>query len=240
MQLKVGQYSFDANAVKIATSVRTMMNEGGYPYEELRRMEFDGYLSATGQAALSLASSALATALRKPYQDIIFYNDSGVATMTKLLNSESISGVVVVDGPNFPDSNGGEYATFRRFTFAAEASFPLPNTQAILLSFQERLTFSGGGPIYRHRMAINGRPQKQLVYPSSIYRATQEGRAVGYRATPLPPQPLWPNALMQSPNESVQSPRRRGRLAYSDYEVSWQYQFESDQQLVGTPTQWRG
>jgi hypothetical protein len=242
MQLKYGTYAFDANAVKLQTASRVNWNDGGQPMSITKSIAVDGYLTATGQAANSTAMSALATALATPYKDLYFYHDDATLSATALPNATSIGGVHIVDGPNFPDSIGAEFVNFRRFTFTAEAEYPITNTNNLLLSFRERLSFSGGGPIYAHRMAVNGLPQKQLVYPFSIFKTLQEGEAVGYRRYPTPPRPIWPSALIVSPNITEESPKRRGKLAgqagYEGYPVSWQYSFESSTQLVGVPNLW--
>lgn len=238
MYLKYGTYTFDSNATKIAFSMRTLINAGGQPHAQVKGIDVDGYLSATGQAALAQAASALATALARPYQDLVFYRDDGTATDTALYNATSTTGVVIRD-LRFPDSLGGEYATFRRFTFSAEAEYPVTNSAALLLNFREKLSFSGGGPIYRHRMALNGPPQKQLVYLASIYKATQEGEAVGYLFRPTAPAPIWPDALMHAPDTDMEAPQRRGKL-YTDYRVTWRYNFESAAALVGVPNIWKG
>ena len=238
MQVKYGTYGFPANGVKVAFSQQTQINAGGQPYEVTKRLDLDGYLEGDGQAALVQAASALATALAVPYQDLVLYTDAGSPTDCKLLNASSTTGVVVTD-LQFPDSIGGEYATFRRFTMSAEASYPVTDSMSLLVSFSERLSFSGGGPIYRHRMAVNGRPQKQLVYPFSIFKVTQEGQAVGFRKRPTPPGPIWPNALMEAPDRTIDAPQRRGK-GYTDFAVSWRYNFESAVELVGVPNIWKG
>lgn len=240
MQLRYGTYSFDAGACKLATSSETVWNEGGQPISQKRRIDVDGFLTASGQSAISTAMSALATALATPYQDLNFYQDDGSLSATALNNAASISGVHIVRGPDFPDWKGNEFSQFRRFTFSAEAEYPLTNTKNLLVSFRERLTFSGGGPIYAYKLAINGPPQRQLIYPFSVFRATQEGEAVGYLRYPTPPPPIWPATLKQSPDESLISPRRAGKLppSYQHFGVTWRYEFESAAQLSGFPNLW--
>ena len=238
MEVKYGTYAFGANACEVKSSAQTTINDGGQPVSVRRRIDVDGYLNGDGQAAIAQAAAALVTALDKPFQDLILYRDDGTASDTKLLNSGSLTGVVIRD-VQFPDSRGAEYATFRHFRFSAEADYPLTNTLNLLMSFSETLSFSGGGPIYRHRLAINTRPQKQLVYPFSVFKVTQQGQAVGYRKRPLAPGPIWPAALMEAPDTSMDSPHRRGKL-YSDFAISWRYNFESATRLVGVPNVWKG
>jgi hypothetical protein len=133
---------------------------------------------------------------------------------------------------------GAEYATFRSFSFTAEAEYPLLGSQNLLLSWRETLSFSGGGPIYRHRLAINGAPQKQLVYPASIYTVNQSGQAEGYLTYPVAPAALWPFALKEQPKITRSTPTRKGPAAYQAYPVSWSYDFESAAPLLGLPSLW--
>ncbi len=242
MQLKYGSYAFDAGACKLATSSETLWNEGGQPYAQRRRIDVDGFLSANGQSAISAAMSALATALAIPYQDLNFYDDNGALTATALNNAASIGGVQVTSGPSFPDWRGNEFNQFRRFMFSAEAEYPITNTANLLLSFVEAMSFDGGGPIYGVRPALNGLPQRQLIYQFSVFKVAQEGRAVGYRKYPVPPAPRWPNALARSPNIRQESPQRRGKVkaAYDTYPISWSYNFESPTALTGFPSLWLG
>ncbi len=243
MQLKYGSYAFDANAVKLATSADLLWNEGGQPYKVRKRVEADGFLTASGQAANSTAMSALATALARPYQDLYFYHDDGSLSAMALPNATSIGGVRIVAGPNFPDSFGGEFSQFRRFTFAAEAEYPLANTNNLLLSFHERLSFRGGGSRYAVFDALNTLPQRQLVNKFTAYMATQQGEAVGFRGRPTPPDPIWPDALLNtSPDRDIDSPKRRGGLVarYEEWPVTWRYEFKSPTPLVGFPNLWIG
>src|SRR5262249_31358216 len=98
-------------------------------------------------------------------------------------------------------------------------------------------SFSGGGPVYIHRNAINGVPQKQMVYPATPYRCVQSGSAVGYRGYPTPPPPKFPAALMEAPHLPMKSPRRMG-VGYPEYEIGWEYRMESVGPLQAVPTVW--
>ena len=44
---------------------------------------------------------------------------------------------------------------------------------------------------------------------------------------------------MEAPDTSMDSPHRRGKL-YSDFAISWRYNFESATRLVGVPNVWKG
>lgn len=237
MQLKYGSYPFDSNTTLLSTQIFPQVNRGGQIYSQRKRFTIQGYLAGDGQAELTLKENALKTALARPYQDLLFLKDDGSASSEVLLNATSITGVLVTDGPHFQTTQGPEYATLRTFTFTAEAEYPVPEGSNYLLDFNETLSFEGGGPLYIHRRAINGPPQKQLVYPATEYKVTQTGRAIGYRAYPTPPAPKFPFALKESPKIDRGAPERKGN-GYQGYEVTWTYVFESAGPLVALPTLW--
>ena len=237
MHLKWGTYTFDANSTLLSASARTQFNRGGQPYSLLRSFTVNGYLSADGQAAITLAENTLKTALAVPFKDLVLYHDDGSASSEILPNAGSISGVKVTQGPTFSTTMGPEFATLRSFQFTAEAEYPLSGTASLLLDFHETLSFSGGGAVYAMRRAINGPPQRQLVYAQTEYRCTQQGMAIGYASYPVVPGPKFPAALRESPRIDRKAPQRMGN-GYQGYEVAWSYVFESVGPLVGVPTLW--
>jgi hypothetical protein len=236
---KFGTYAFANNSIELRVSHRPVLNDGGQPVEMMKRVDVMGYLDGEGAAAISQAASALVTALSIPYQDFLLYQDDNTPSDTSLYNAGSLTGVVVKD-IDFPDGRAGEYVTYRKFRFAVEASYPFNNTQSALRSFHERITRSGGGYRDVWRPSLNGTPQRQRVYRATVYTTIQEGQAVGFLATPLRPPPKWPQYLVEAnPQTSEDSPERRGNL-YTDFAISWRYEFQSDVPLLGAPTFWRG
>lgn len=238
MQLKWGSYSFDENATVVGVKQETLINEGGQPYAVRVTAECQGYLSGSSQSDLTSAETSLRNALARSRQDLILYRDDGSSSGVALRSAGSITGTRVVRGPDFPGTQGPEYATERAFTFAVEAEYPLAGSQLLLLSWTETLSFSGGGPLYIVKPALVGPPQRQLLYAQTPYQATQSGEAVGYLAYPNPAQPVWPASLRQAPRVQRRAPRRRGN-GYEEYAVAWEYEFESVTPLVGVPTLWR-
>lgn len=239
MQLKYGGYSFPVNGCNVRSRTEIVMNAAQVPYKYKGIIEVDGWLTGSGQSAISSAMRTLQSALAVPYRDLILYQDDGAESATIMKNAGSITGVVITRGPDFPENRGSEYATTRYFTFTAECEYPLPNAGTVLLEFQETLTFSGGGPLYVCKRAINTGPQRQLVCPQDAYRVVQQGRSVAFAVTPVYPPPTWPFALKQAPDIKRISP---GRLGPSQVNigVEWTYMFESVTPLVGAPNLWLG
>ena len=64
-----------------------------------------------------------------------------------------------------------------------------------------------------------------------------DGRAVGLRARPNPPAPLWPTQLYDKTFTAV-SGRRVGVAGYRDFETQWAYEFASATPLAAVPNEW--
>jgi hypothetical protein len=239
MQLKVGAYSFLANSLWVTSQEEVLKTqEANLPYGWRVRLMVTGFLTGTSQSDLTTKQNALQLALRIPNQNIIFYQDSGAISATKLLVANSITGVII-EKVSFPGMRANEYVNERQFTFEAYAEYPLNPRLNYMMSYSESVMTSGGGPIYIHKNALNGIPQKQQLYPATAYVATQHGSAVGYRSYPPFPGPIWPGAQKHAPVITRTAPRRNG-YGLEQYTVEWQYTFESASVLVGLPNIWFG
>lgn len=240
MQAFYGGYGFPVNGALLSAQTETIRNEGGLPYKLRQRISVTGSLLVNGQADAALQESQMRTALALPYQNLIFLQDSGAPTPLGLTNIGSLSGVLCTR-LRFPTTDRGEYATLRHFEAEFEADYAFPNLSpfAQLLEFSETLNFEGGQPIFRHRLAVEGPNQKQLVYPLDTFRVTQTGQAKGRLTWPAAAAPLWPFSLREAPKVSTTSPHLDG-LVFEGYGVSWHYEFEDIGPLVGVPHLWPG
>ncbi|AWM38129.1 hypothetical protein GobsT_37780 [Gemmata obscuriglobus] len=238
MRAAWGNYLFPVNGCEVTSRTRLITSDTGRPIRYVTRVSVAGWLEADGQAALAVAEASLRAALLTNYLDFRFLTDAGAVTPLSLLNSQSISGVRVVDGPNFTGTDGAEYATVRRFEFEVEAEFLIANAANAVLAYQETVSITGdGGPRYVLRVPINARVLvRQKVSERTPVRAVQTGRAVGHVKYPPVPPPLWPRPIYQGDQGNVvrDSPRRLG-LGLVEFGVSWSYPFESDGPLVGVP-----
>ena len=237
MQLRFGTYFFPVNGVMVDVRTAPILTMG---VRSGRRATFrvSGFLEGSSQLELSALSLLLDTALAVPYQDLVLLMDSGAASHTAISSSQSVTGVVVTDGPNYPGGEG-EYATVRRFNFEATAEYFDPSAVNAVTAFRETLEFRGGGPLIVALPALVGEPQMQKVYERTPCRVTQKGSATGLLRYPDPiPQPIFPGYE----NEEARfigytGPDRNAKL-FRDYTVSWQYEFISSSPLVGLPNFW--
>jgi len=166
-----GSYTGDSNASVIASKIEVIKNAGGEMQSRRYRHDVRGFLSGSSQSDITLAMNGLISALAVPYQNFIFYQDDGSPSATTLMNGPSLSGVTVVEGPNFVESTGAEYATQREFTFAVEAEYALSGTVGLLLMFHEQLDFKGGGPRLVHHRSKGSGSRRLILSPSRAKRS---------------------------------------------------------------------
>ena len=121
-----GSYAWLANSAEVTTASKSLYDAGGLPYVLQCRVMVRGALSCASQADADNQSNALIAALALPFQDFLITLDNGNPSSIRLLNSTSVSGVKVTDGPNFPKGTGAEYCNYRTYSFTVEAEYPHP------------------------------------------------------------------------------------------------------------------
>ena len=239
MQVVWGSYSFTAGACRFGVKQRAVLDGRNIPYAYDFDIDVTGRLYGAGDSALSTAEAALRTALARPFQNFGVLKTDGSRSASYWLNSDTIGGNVVADGPSFTGTAATEYALFREFSFVVRNRVPIANAAGAVLEFSESVEYDGGEPEYRMKRAINARPQKQLVWFATEYTVTQRGRAVGFLDYPAPGRQLFPRDRMQAPKITRDNPKRMGN-DYTEYPISWQYVFASANPLVALPNVWTG
>lgn len=202
----------------------------------------DATLDGEGQNALSLAEDACRIAMAQNYQDLILLQDTGSASGTRLINRDSLSGVRIVNGPDFYESSGGEYVNQRKVRFTAEAQYVYPGSESAILSWQESISIQGnGGPEIIWRFPINEfDPIPQKVSRRTLITTTQSGSAVGHLRRPDYPPPmfgLYPNGghlVSQSVTNNNRTPKALGQ-GWIEWPIQWSYQWRSIRPLAGEP-----
>jgi hypothetical protein len=239
MQLKFGSYSWPVNGVKVGQRRKLVRGNNGLPWKFYDTIEADGYLEGTTQAGLTTATFTMQTALQRNFQDLILYCDDGSESATLLTNRDSITGVIVTDGPNFTDTQGPEYVNQRHFQFTAEADYVYRGVGTNwILDWSEVVNITGGGPLYSCKPALFGPPQRQMIYQQTPCVATQSGFAVGAFGYPPAVPPIWPFALKQAGDFKRTAPRKYGRAGYTEFRIEWSYTYEWPALLFGFPTPW--
>lgn len=234
MQLVYGGYRFNANECKIATASTAIFSEAKIPMGFTTRVTVNGYLTGDGQLALT-AESLIFQQYMVHYQDLILLRDDGGLSATLLLNAGSRDGVKIVDGPRF-EGTIAEYATQRAFQFTLEASYIDPNPN-LVIAFSETFAFSGGGPEYVFKRAVNALPQKQVGWPATEYMLTVTGQVTALNQYVPMPSVILPQHLMRAPQFAFTSPQRQG-LGFMNFQTVYTQEYAAVSQMVVTPRLW--
>lgn len=238
--VKYGDFAHPVGQPAVVISKETEYTDGRTPWATRVRWDISGHLAnPTGDPnTLNTAIGQLKEAYAVDGRDLVMLLPDGTASTHVLRTADTLGGVRVVAPPSFPEGTGPELRTMRTFSLALEAVIPLADPETALRSFQETLTFSGGGRRYGHLEPNAGAPVKQLLKQQTVFRATQSGRAVGLYRYPPMPLPMWPAARVEeNPEETRTSPQRTGS-ALHDYTTTWTYSFASAIRLVGNPNAW--
>ncbi len=241
MQLRYGTYSFPINGCMVTSQTQVIRSESGRPIRYKYTIHVKAYLeTSSGQAACSALENALRLALLKPYQTLALLEDSGATSSLAIISNNSISGVVIVDGPHFNEAMDAEFVNRRTAEFTGEAEFMIPTASNAVISYHETVAITGNcGPVTSWRPAVNAKPVFQIVYPASTTKVTQSGRAVGHTGYPAPAALLFPQGLLKQEQSRIvrDSPRRIGpqSSALVEWPISWNYQFEANTPLLALP-----
>ena len=185
--------------------------------------------------------SAMENAFLKTNQDLALLLETGGKTHHAVRSRDTVGGIRVTKFPEYPVGRGYEYGSYR--TVAIELSMRRLvdlSDRSGLTNFSETLTTSGGGPRYGHLEPLTGLAIKQLLKQNTIWRAVQQGVAIGIGGYPTPPDPIWPGDLVEPDGSpfTYGSPERIGGSLFN-FPVTWQYNFEAAQPRRGRPNVWR-
>ena len=241
MILSYGNYRHCNGEVAIVIDRQNMLNAAGIALSQEVRWSLQGMLVNQSGIAGNLAAQIvrLEQAYSVPGLDLVLYQPDGVTVSSHYLYSGSTLGGVRITKPvSYPEGSGPQGVTYRTYSIELAGMFALA-AETGLVEFHEEIQSSGGGPARGLLEPLTGYPVEQLRKQNTIARATQQGRAVGFASYPAIPGPIWPQALIGTPNVTMGSPQRLGNN-FINWPISWVYQYESAQPLNGRPNLWRG
>jgi len=228
--LKYGSYQHADNEAAVRMSKRPLLSDSGTRIGFTETWSIRGILQADTTSALVTATASLDAAYAVNGYDLVLYDGSGNAVRS-LISSSTMGGVVITQGPDYPEGEGAEWANKRVYEITAEAEV-LTSGVSNLVSYSETLSFSGGGPLRVYLTTLRGLPQLQETARYTPYVVRQSGNAVGLFARPAPADPLFPGALIRSPEITEQTPEFKAGQ-YKNFGISWSYEFQSASPLVG-------
>lgn len=235
MIFRYGSYSHAQDEVNLSVQKLAVLSKRGFRKATKVLFGISGVLIAADQASLTTAMAVLENAYY--YHDLnaaLYYTD-GVTLSQHYINVSQTIGGVRSSGVKWGAGDGTEYVTRRSYSISLEAD--LADGESNILEFLETISVHGtGGQRFVLLETLEGPPQYQVTAQKTIVRATQSGSAVGLYGHVDYPAELWPNALKQDQAEKTKSGPAIWRNGAWEYPTSWNYQFESNQQLNGTPT----
>jgi hypothetical protein len=238
MYLQYGNYKHPSAEAGVSLSRQALVNEARVTYGYKVQLAIDAFLQASGVSALTSAINGLVAGYTTQgfTNGVGLFNDDGSPTSHVILPGQTLAGVKVVDGPNFPEWKGAEYTTYRRYTLRLEAE--IRDSSVLLLAFTEAVSLEGGGPRRLVKELLQGLPQEQIVAEATPFFATQVGSAVGQFGYPTPPGPIFPAAEDRPKRRITRRTPKRAGLTYTEFQIDWQYSFLSALPLVGLPNRW--
>jgi hypothetical protein len=236
MYLRYGNHTHPLGEAAIAITKEMIENEAGEPYAVRERWTISGMVIGTSPTSIKTQLTALDTAYSANGKNLSLLMPDKTESTHRMISSACQGGVRVIQRPSFPNGGGAEHVTKREYMIVLEGIVLLSSSQ-VILSFEEVLSFSGGGPRYGHLEPLEGPPIKQRLKQSTPYVVTQEGQAVGLYGYPAIPPSIWPGDKTEAPRIRRYSPRKKGGNYY-EYKVSWAYEFKAAYPLTGSPHVW--
>lgn len=227
MILRYAGYSFqDAECLPVFYGRARTYNARGRAQFIVKRLTIEGEIIAATQALIDARVREIENALAVEGGTAVLLLDSGAESAYKLDGGSSVSGVKIIDGPNFPQEEAkAHYATGQPFNMTFEAEYLISDFDP-LVSFSESITKIGNaGPRVVWPELDNGQSIPQIVSTHTNVTIIQAGSAVGVSGYPFAyaPPPIFPQNL-DNPDETttVESPQLTG-LGFQNFTLNWVY-----------------
>jgi len=239
MYLKLSNgFTFPLGTVDIAINKDVVENEQNIPVAVKHRWSLMPMLIGASATAIDALMASLNTAFSSNGFDMVLTMPNGTtSSQHRLTNAGALGGVRVTKLPSPKTFTNAGGVTNLDLEITVEAEYPVSSAASLLRSFEETLSFEGGGPVEGYVKTLRGMAQKQTLMQNDTYRCIQAGSAIGYYDTPSAPQPIFQWAMLKAPKRSVKSPTAKSGFLTNQF-VSWSYEFESTSPLNGNPTVW--
>jgi len=241
LQLAYGNYVHAVGECELKFDRIALSGDSGNPYAERISVEIAGVLVGDGVRDMNVKCANLIAAYSRNGFDFQVIDENGTLQRLSIISSQTLAGVQIVAPPSFPTNKDAAYVTYLPYRIALTADVPIYNPETVLVKWQESLSFSGGGPEFVYLETRFGRPQKQGPTRNKVYKAVQEGSAVGLYITPTAPDQIWPQSLMRAPKIRSIGGRLVGAGSNRRYMykgLRWRYEYESADPFFGTPNHW--
>lgn len=230
MYIKYGTFSHALNEASVSINQTVIESDYNVGIGYTANWTIQGMLLPDASAADPVANlTAKITSMQAAYgqngKNIGLYEDDGTLTAHYINNNLTVQGVRI-QGLNFPQGLGAEYATTRSYVISLTADFISDNAarkgQKYIESSQSVSSTGTGGPRYVIRETRFGAPVRQLVSQATICRVSQTG-SIKCLGKPPVPTPLYSNYEIL--------PARSISISYSPkdryYHCNYSFQFEA-------------
>ncbi len=241
LQIAYGSYTHAVGEVELSFRRSAVSGASETPYAERIEIDLSGTLIGNGIADMNAKVNALIAGYAFDGNDFKVLDQDGLLQRLSVASSGTLGGIRITRPPTFPTNRDAAYVTFLPYQIGLACEVPIASPETVLVSFEETLSFTGGGPVYDYLETRVGVPQKQLLTRRSVYQATQTGSAVGLYNIPLVPNAIWPTLQNRAPSISKKGGRLVGsgnNRRYMFKGVRWNYTFKSAVPLFGTPNNW--
>lgn len=241
MHLRIGNYRHRIAEANVSISKFAVEDARGETIAVRHTWQINGKLYNLGktQATMRATIAAFEVAYSRGGQDVILEQENGLPSYHQLRTRDCIGGTKITQPPQFPTGSRGEYVNYRSYSVAVEGLIPAKVGRDIYLTFDERISISGGGARYGVIEVNRGPGVRQLLRTHSKCVASQSGSASVQFGTPNIPPPIWPQALVdQLPtiDEGGLVPFNHGNTTdYLGSSISWTYNYEFPTRLFGSP-----
>ncbi len=238
--VQYGSHTHAVGEVEYSIQRTAILSDAKTPVKERVQIDVSGMLTGSSVADIDAKVESIKAAYAIDGQDFIIRSGSLVLDVS-LISSQAEGGTRVIQRPSFPNNKGGAYTTFLPYALTIEAELPIDDPITSIKSWRESVSFTGGGPLFGMLETRVGRPQPQLLTRHTIYRAVQEGQAVGNYVRPSAALPLFPSAQIKMPNITKISATPVGlgnSTVFINPGIRWRYEFESATPLVANPNNW--
>lgn len=243
MQFSYRGFLHPANECTVAIKVKNNFDKAGRRIGRTETWNITGLIQAATQLKVDAACAAMEQAYEEDGGDAILYLNAGGPAHRKLTTADSLTGVRVLEGVDYPDGKGADFSTYRHYAITLEATYYKKKGKFNLLEWQETLSWVGtGGPKFIFLPLLVGIPDKQFTQQHTTVKLTQSGHAIGRYKYPRMAKPLFPgDEHVDQRGHGKETPKRKGppgRPFLTDYKVDWSYHFESVNPMNANPTPW--
>lgn len=236
MKLVYRGYQFQNDSIRFGTNRRINYSPLNQRISYTNEMLVRGDVRGVGSSAITTLCGELEDAVSVDNGDLKFLDNFGNETIHGISSSNTLNGVQVSRGVQYPISppEGSKTELFNKKTFEILFSWEEEAPQSEIVAWDQNIKVSGGGPDFTIKQSFTGAPQIQTVSSFTDYVAVQQGRAIGWSAYPsFPPLHYSSGTLVgRLSYQQAYTPMRYNRNGNRMYPIEWRYYFWSPSALL--------